>query len=148
MTRLRIVAALLMTFPLAACGHSSQGADGQGGGGASASCAAPAISTKPFRVRPAAGPVHVRPGQRLTVYGKFYASDCHDTGQRAPDAPIPSVQIAFASSYRTLPLATVHPHGPESSFRVAVRIPPTTPAGPARLFDTSANRVIRLLVER
>ena len=99
-------------------------------------------------MRPAPGRVHVRPGQQLTVSGKFYASDCHDTGGDGTNTPIPSVQLAFASRYRTLPLATAHPHGPVSSFRVAIRIPPTTSPGPARIFDTAQNEVIRLLVER
>lgn len=144
MTRLAAVFALVMILPLAACNAATQG----GGAGEGASCAAPAISAKPFRVRPAPGPVQVHAGQRLTVYGRFFASACNDTGQGGPTRPIAHLLLAFASRYRTLPLATVHPHGPESSFRVTIRIPPTTPTGPAKVFETAQDHEIRLVVGR
>ena len=147
MTRTGILAlVVLLTSTLTACGPLDHGVGAHGG--EAASCAAPAISVRPFRVRPVSGPVHVRAGQVLTIYGRFFASDCHDTGQGGPDTAIPHLQLAFAGRYRVLPLATVHPHGPDSSFRVAVRIPPTAASGRARIFETASNHELRLVVSR
>ncbi|HEY2880161.1 hypothetical protein [Nocardioides sp.] len=93
------------------------------------------------------GPLTVHPGQTLRLRGIHFTDDCA-AGGAGTGRTIPRLQLVLQSKYRIGPLATVHPHGASSAFTVAVRIPPTTATGPAKIFDTAGSVAggIRLVV--
>jgi hypothetical protein len=93
------------------------------------------------------GPLAVRPGQTLHLRGIHYTDDCH-VADAGASRTIPKLQLVLQSKYHVGPVATVHPRGADAGFTVAVTIPPTTVAGPAKLFDLLAppHGIIRLVV--
>jgi hypothetical protein len=93
------------------------------------------------------GVVPVHPGQTLHLRGRDYTDACAPGGT---GRTLPHLQLILQSTYRVGPVATVRPHGPRSSFAVAVTIPATTAPGAARISDLylAPHGVVRLVVRR
>ncbi len=93
--------------------------------------------------------VPVRPGQTLRLHGRDYTDDCA-AGGAGTGRTIPKIQLILWSKHRVGAIATVHPHGPRSSFAATVRIPTTTFPGPAHIADVLGppHGVVRLVVRR
>src|SRR3954468_17136003 len=57
-------------------------------------------------------PLPVRPGQALTVQGKYYGTGCQDAAGNAAPQPIASVRLTLTDAGgRRVVLATAHPAG-------------------------------------
>jgi hypothetical protein len=95
------------------------------------------------------GPLPVHPGQTLRIHGRDYTDDCGGNGAGLGQT-IPQLQLVLQARFHVGPVATVHPRGADSAFTAVVTIPPTTAAGPAKIFDVLAppHGVIRLVVRR
>jgi len=116
---------------------------GLGGGGGSASCAAPTLTAQGTT-----GHGDVRSGQTLTVTGLYYVTDCYDSGQRGDPPPYGTVRLSLARGTHVVGLSTVHPDH-DGAFTTTVRIPEDFPTGPATLrTDTPAARELELVVTR
>jgi hypothetical protein len=78
------------------------------------------------------GPLTVRPGETVRLRGVHYTDDCA-ANRAGAGVAYPRLQLLLQSTYRIGPVATVHPKGADASFTVAVTIPSTTVAGPAKI---------------
>jgi hypothetical protein len=82
-------------------------------------------------------PRAVRPGQKLTVRGKYYVTGCQDSTSKAKPEPIGSVRLTLIEAGgRHVKLATGHPAGELGTFTLSVRIPDDAPRGRARINDS------------
>ena len=103
-----------------------------------------------------AGPVlqlprtHVRPGEQLTVRGRYYVTGCQDTTSAAQPAPIKSVRLTLTEAGgRRVVLATAHPAGELGTFRARIRITRDAPRGHATLRDGGVSSArVKLVVSR
>jgi hypothetical protein len=128
-------AGVLVAIGLAASACSSSAEEGRGG--AAASCAGPVVSARGSSG--VHGPVVVRPGQKLELRGRYFLSDCYDTGQSGSPPPIRAVHLTFvAADGKRTPLATAHPSGALGRFATEIRVPTTAAPGHGRITATSA----------
>jgi hypothetical protein len=83
-----------------------------------------------------ARPHTARPGDQITVRGRFYVTSCQDTTTMSVPEPIADVPIVLTTSdgHRKT-LATAHPTGSLGTFAITVRLPAHAPPGPARIAD-------------
>jgi hypothetical protein len=140
MCAISLACAGAMLAGMAACGQT-----GNSGDRGQASCVAPFIRADPRRSPPDPGhPAtfgHVRPGQRISVYGWwYYGGPCADspTADRSISPRISggSVQLTLTTAdHRTATLATVRPEGADASFVATVAVPAEATPGPASISD-------------
>jgi hypothetical protein len=121
------------------------------GGGASASCVGPMIAVDGTPVDrslsdPAPEATRVRPGQSLRVTGRYFVTDCYDTGQKGDPPPYRTVVVSLAAGSHETRLATVHPDH-DGAFTVEVGIPKDLGPGlvPLRT-DVPVARELNLIV--
>ena len=125
----RLLGALALVVPAAACGGSQ--------GTSAGSCAGPYIDNRPpGRYYKQAPTPSVTPGHSLVIYGHWYTSTCNDTGGTDPLVPLRPVKLTL-----TLPggadasLGEFKPGGRDMGFRTTVYVPPGTPRGTAKVRD-------------
>jgi len=101
-----------------------------------ASCAAPSLQTSEGSVRA---------GSSVTVTGRWFVRECHDTGQRAsPNPPIAAVTLVLrARDGREFILTTAHPVD-GGSFTAEVTVPQATALGPATITSRDSHGNERL----
>lgn len=81
-------------------------------------------------------PRRVRPGQKVTVRGKYYVTGCQDSVTKAEPAPIAAVRLTLTEAAgRRIVLATAHPAGELGTFSVTTRIPSHLARGRATITD-------------
>lgn len=97
------------------------------GGGSSASCVGPMIAVDGTPVDrslsdPTPEATRVRPGQSVRVTGRYFVTDCYDTGQKGDPPPYRTVVVSLAAGSHETRLATVHPNH-QGAFSVDVELP-------------------------
>jgi hypothetical protein len=96
-------------------------------GGSSASCVGPRIAVDGMPVDGALAnePTEeqvVRPGQDVQVSGRYFLTDCYDTGQKGDPPPYRTVVLTLAAGSHETRIATVHPDH-DGAFTVDVTLP-------------------------
>jgi len=96
-------------------------------GGSSASCVPPMIAVdgppddRTYFDPPTDAKV-VQPGQTVTVSGRYFVTDCYDSGQHGEPPAYRTVRLTLAGGTQKTRLATVHPDH-AGAFTVDVEIP-------------------------
>jgi hypothetical protein len=110
---------------------TSGGGDSQHRPPSQLDCAGPVL-----QVTGAQQPLPVRPGQKVTVRGKYYVTGCQDSVSKAEPEPIASVRLTLTEpDGHQIVLATAHPAGELGTFSVTTRIPSDVPRGQATIGD-------------
>ncbi len=112
--------AVVVLLAAAGCGSS--------GGAPQASCAGPQVSVSPATAAP---------GDEVRVRGRFFLTDCYDTGQTGTPPPSQDLAVAFRAGERTVPLATLDA-APDGTIDTTVRVPDDAPPGAAQIAVGSA----------
>jgi hypothetical protein len=133
--------------------------------GPSASCVGPQIAVGGPGALPGPGPrtadqdgtpVVLRPGDDVTVSGRWFFRGCHDTGAStgcsAPDRPPPEkpsrgVRLVLVQGSRSWVLGTADAGGARSSYRARweVTVPNDVGTGPALLRAKTAEASVSVL---
>ncbi|MGC5168638.1 hypothetical protein [Luteimicrobium sp. DT211] len=120
-------------------------------GGSSASCVGPMIAVdgtpdERAHLTPPTEAKVVQPGQTVAVSGRYFVTDCYDTGQKRDPPAYRTVRLTLVSGSHETRLATVHPDQ-DGAFTTTIRIPAAFPTGPATLHtDTPAAQELELIV--
>lgn len=124
-----------------------------GGGGTAASCVGPQLSPEPDPQPDVRVPVSLGDmarGEQVTLYGRWYLAECHDTVEVGdtwePGPPMTDVPLTLTSAGSERVLATAHPDQ-QGSFAVTVRIPDDLPLGPAAIRDDLGQTLALLATE-